>query len=163
MQELINQEIDTIQALDELLDRFQLRYRDFFAASEAALAAGDDVGAFDSMFAHNALLEEEYARAVRMGDVGSMWEVLREWVHLFRGAGQHNYANGIMEMFLKFSELPDDYKTFYEASWLVNDFGTPNGYYGADLAVEHDVGTIKVSLLVINMVCQYQESNISSR
>lgn len=105
----------------------------------------DQVRIFDARFAHTVLLEVEYDRAVRAGDVGSMREVLRQWVMFFKSVGATNYANGVMEMFVEEMELPPERMKLREASWLVNLTGTKKGYEAADRLVEHDIGAIKVS------------------
>ena len=67
-------------------------------------------------------------------------------MHGFKGAGMFNYANLLMEMFIKYGkELCGDMRTMYEAMWLMN---TAAGWIGVDLGVERNIGTAKVSPLL---------------
>lgn len=98
----------------------------------------------DLFFADGMLVERKSDRAVRDGDPGCMWEVYRRWLLIFRGMGMASYANLVMEMFVKFETMPQKLRDFYEATWLINSTGMEGKWEAADIALEHDIGAIKV-------------------
>lgn len=55
-----------------------------------------------------------------------------------------SYANLAMEMFVKFETMPQKLRDFYEATWLINSTGMEGKWEAADIALEHDIGAIKV-------------------
>lgn len=111
-----------------------------------SLACGDETSALNNFFIDSTLRFEAYQLALRNGEIGSMWEIYREMVFEFKGAGNHNYSGMLMEMFVKYEEeLTPDMRAYYESTWVVNESGKAGCWIGADLAQEHDIGQGKVS------------------
>ncbi|KAK4698883.1 hypothetical protein P7C70_g7387, partial [Phenoliferia sp. Uapishka_3] len=122
------------------------KYKGFAEGAAEALAEGDELDAFDLTMIDELIRHEEYRRAIADGEIGSMWVVYKRLVHCFKGAGMFNYANHIMEMFVKYDkELSPEMRIMYEATWLLKE-REGSAWIGTDLGVERDVGAGKQAL-----------------
>ena len=136
--------LDTFEQHLELATATLRHYEGLVGAAHTVLQNRDEVEAFDLLFIDDLIRHFEYHRAVRNGEIGSMWVVYKFWLHTFKGAGMSIYANLLAGMFVQFEyELHDDLKTAYEATWLYNRSGKKGKWHGTDEFLEEDVGVVK--------------------
>ncbi|KAI0054568.1 hypothetical protein BV25DRAFT_1843569 [Artomyces pyxidatus] len=80
----------------------------------------------------------EVCRAVALGDIGRVWEVLKMWMFTFSGAGNSNYATYLIEMFVNIEhDYPKVTRNALFNNWLVNRQGKPGHFHELDLMQEH--------------------------
>ncbi|KZS96883.1 hypothetical protein SISNIDRAFT_406895 [Sistotremastrum niveocremeum HHB9708] len=115
------------------------------AMQKTSTGEGDHVFAQNCWFMRDGLLTWMFEEAVRNGDPGIIWHIVKMWMYSFRGAGQTNYMRECAELIVRFeTELPEDLKTALEASWFFNATGRPHHFIACDLYVEHLNYWIKV-------------------
>ncbi|KAF8994246.1 hypothetical protein BDZ89DRAFT_1053392 [Hymenopellis radicata] len=79
---------------------------------------------------------EPYATAD--GDIGRVWEILKSWIFLFAGSGNHNYVTILLEMYCLFRyEASKDLKDAIWNNWLMNIAGLLGQWIEDDLLQEH--------------------------
>ncbi|THH16899.1 hypothetical protein EUX98_g9229 [Antrodiella citrinella] len=80
----------------------------------------------------------EVCRAVALGDVGRVWEVLKVWILTFSGGGNTNYVSYLLDMYCKITmETPEPMRLAVFNNWLVNLQGKPGHFLELDLMQEH--------------------------
>ncbi|THH27969.1 hypothetical protein EUX98_g6231 [Antrodiella citrinella] len=80
----------------------------------------------------------EVCRAVALGDIGRVWEVLKVWILTFSGGGNTNYVAYLLEMYCKITlETPEPMRLAIFSNWLVNLEGKPGHFHELDLMQEH--------------------------
>ena len=92
------------------------------------------------------LLYEEFAYALRCGDVGRVETTLRRWIPIFKSTGKHKYATHLLRFMsdVHFS-YPDDLKRAVRYNWLCNPTGTTMGFRGVDWLLERYNCSTKVT------------------
>ena len=102
----------------EDLRQLAARIRAAFAnvnEAESAKRDGDDWYAHDIYFIRDSLFFLEFESAVAWADAGRVLRVMRYWLIMFRGAGQHNYARECAEILLRWKfEMTDDMRRALE-------------------------------------------------
>ncbi|KAJ7225308.1 hypothetical protein GGX14DRAFT_638099 [Mycena pura] len=111
-----------------------------FATSDAARRAKgvkDDWMAHTIYFIRDALLFLEFEAGVRYADPGRVLRIMKYWVLMFRGAGQHNYARECVEFLIFFKyETPPMVQKAMERAWFYNRWGVRGRSIPADLYLE---------------------------
>ncbi|KAL1686920.1 hypothetical protein GGG16DRAFT_105392 [Schizophyllum commune] len=124
----------------EDLRQLAARIRAAFAnvnEAESAKRDGDDWYAHDIYFIRDSLFFLEFESAVAWADAGRVLRVMRYWLMMFRGAGQHNYARECAEILLRWKfEMTDDIRRALEKAWFINRSGLDGRWIASDLWLE---------------------------
>ncbi|KAI4527657.1 hypothetical protein K525DRAFT_186089 [Schizophyllum commune Loenen D] len=115
-------------------------------AAEDAKRRDDDWYAHDIYFIRDSLIFLEFESAVSWADAGRVLRVMRYWMMMFRGAGQHNYARECAEVLLRWQfETTAAMRAALEKSWFINRFGVAGRWIASDLWLEQCNFHVKVS------------------
>ncbi|KAL1657870.1 hypothetical protein GGF50DRAFT_121406 [Schizophyllum commune] len=126
----------SFEDLQKLAQRIRLEFASVNAAEDAK-HRGDDWYAHDVYFIRDSLIFLEFESAVSWADAGRVLRVMRYWMMMFRGAGQHNYARECAEVLLRWQfETTPEMRAALEKSWFINRFGAIGRWIASDLWLE---------------------------
>ena len=116
--------------------------------AEDAKQVGDDWLAHDIFFIRDSLFFLEFESAVAWADAGRVLRVMRYWLMMYRGVGQHNYARECAEILLRWKfETTEAMRRALEKAWFVNRSGLDGRWIASDLWLEQCNYYVKVSRL----------------
>ncbi|KAF8056279.1 hypothetical protein FPV67DRAFT_1678179 [Lyophyllum atratum] len=99
---------------------------------------GDRVLANAILFLQDAGWWVEASYAVREGDIGRVFEIIKIWIFSFTGTSNRNYSNWLLELYCLFRyESSKDMSDGILNNWLVNLTGELGKWIEADLMQEH--------------------------
>ncbi|THV07052.1 hypothetical protein K435DRAFT_960028 [Dendrothele bispora CBS 962.96] len=106
---------------------------------------GDMVYENAILFLRDALISREYTDAIKAGDSGRVFLVLKIWALGFRGNGQMKYAYEMLHLIHCITSVwPEEIRKLVMQNWLVNTTGRANSFLEVDLMQEHLNYWIKV-------------------
>ena len=131
------------KVVNQIADEFTM-----VSDADSTLGTDDEVLRHGKLFIRDALMFWVFTDAIRHEDVGTMWLIYTFWLFMFRGAGQHNYGNEILEITAQYKyEMDPLLQEVMERTWLVNRWGKPGQSIPTDRYLEHNNGFIKVYFL----------------
>ena len=131
------------EVVNQIINKFTMTFD-----ADMAIDANDEVFKHSKLFIRDALTFWVFTDAIRHEDIGTMWLVYTFWLFMFRGAGQHNYGNEILEMTAQYKyEMEPPLRQVMERTWLVNRWGKPGRSIPTDRYMEHNNGFIKAGFL----------------
>lgn len=99
---------------------------------------------------HDLLYAAELVRAVSDGDWGRIEDTLGQMTMIFRGAGCNNYSTELLHFIRNLKMVwGDEFADIMRESMLVNPSGLAGHWMGTDMNIEHLIGYLKVSILLI--------------
>ncbi|KIY62594.1 hypothetical protein CYLTODRAFT_404336 [Cylindrobasidium torrendii FP15055 ss-10] len=99
---------------------------------------GDMVFENAVLFLRDALISREFTDAIKAGDSGRVFMVLKVWALGFRGNGRTKYAYEMLSVIHRMTTVwPKPIVEIVMNNWLVNTTGNPNSFLEADRAQEH--------------------------
>ncbi|KAJ6577766.1 hypothetical protein B0H19DRAFT_1337487 [Mycena capillaripes] len=90
------------------------------------------------LYNRDALFYIELTRAIKMGDIGRVLNILAIWMVMMRSPKtMPRYADAIFETLVRINKFPPKLRELYLANWLVNLTGKLLGFKPVDLLQEH--------------------------
>ncbi|GAA6033453.1 hypothetical protein JCM8097_001405 [Rhodosporidiobolus ruineniae] len=122
--------ISSFEGISHLAEQIWLFFAGFRGAARRSQVKVnvDEVFTQFQLFLADGLLWRELRRATSYADYGGIWDCLRRLIFFFKGGGNFQYANALLEMrIVHFHELPPALRKIREAAWLVNETGRRDG------------------------------------
>ncbi|EAU91991.2 hypothetical protein CC1G_05978 [Coprinopsis cinerea okayama7 len=105
---------------------------------------GDMVFENAILFLADALVSREFTDAIKAGDSGRIFLVLKHFAFSFRGNGRLKYAYEMLYIIHNLSSvLPESMRRCVMNNWVLNPSGNPNSWVEGDLVQEHSNLKIK--------------------
>ncbi|KIJ11608.1 hypothetical protein PAXINDRAFT_157256 [Paxillus involutus ATCC 200175] len=112
-------------------DTFSVRSADDDTERDEALANS-------TLFVCSAIWWCEVCRAIAVGDLGRVWEILKLWIFTFAGGGNPNYTQYLLKLYCNIRwEFLSLLKTAILNNWLVNPHSVIELFIELDLLQEH--------------------------
>ncbi|TFK58861.1 hypothetical protein BDN72DRAFT_806316 [Pluteus cervinus] len=109
------------------------------------LTQGDMVYEGAVLFLRDALISREFTEAIKAGDSGRVYLVLKKMCLSFRGSGRVKYAHELLHLIHHLEYVwPKPIREIVLNNWLLNPTGKPNSFVEIDLVQEHLNYWIKV-------------------
>ncbi|KDQ51992.1 hypothetical protein JAAARDRAFT_62157 [Jaapia argillacea MUCL 33604] len=91
------------------------------------------------------IFENAFTDAVKSGDLGRVFLVLKAWALQFHGTGRTKYAHEMLHLLHNLQHVwPKPLRDIIMNNWLLNPTGKPNSFVEVDLVQEHLNYWIKV-------------------
>ncbi|KAJ8090045.1 hypothetical protein PM082_018625 [Marasmius tenuissimus] len=99
---------------------------------------GDMVYENAILFLRDALLSREFSDAVKVGDSGRVFLVLKRWAFSYRGNGQTKYTYEMLHLLHNITQVwPKPLRDIVLNNWLLNLQGKEDSFVEVDLVQEH--------------------------